>query len=45
MEKTRTLPSDNYEYRFVVDGEWRNDLNCTDNDVLHVVKGRKERSL
>ena len=44
-KKTRTLPPGRYEYRFVVDGEWRNDPNCTehvlnafgaDNDVLHV---------
>lgn len=42
---TLTLPKGDHEYRFVVDGEWRDDPNCSDripnrfgseNCVLHV---------
>ena len=42
---TMTLAPGRYEYRFVVDGEWRNDPNCAErtanefggeNCVLHV---------
>lgn len=42
---TLTLPSGEYQYRFLVDGEWRDDPNCTEkapnrfgtvNCILHV---------
>lgn len=30
---TLTLPPGDYEYRFLVDGEWRDDPNCTERTV------------
>jgi 1,4-alpha-glucan branching enzyme len=44
---TLSLPSGRHEYRFLVDGEWRDDPNCaervpnsfgTENCVLHVLR-------
>ena len=44
---TRSLPPGRYEYRFLVDGEWRDDPNCaerqanpfgTENCILHVLR-------
>ena len=46
-ETTLSLPPGRHEYRFLVDGEWRDDPNCTErvpnpfgseNCVLHVLR-------
>jgi 1,4-alpha-glucan branching enzyme len=48
---TLSLPPGRYEYRFLVDGEWRDDPNClervpnpfgTENCVLHVQREEAE---